>query len=333
MLRVRMGMGGFLLTRDINAPEQPSSNDVQQPEITVSDPEKRAYASKELSDVEPSNDSHDVPSLRLLTQTDGTWMLDAVADLTRTENAPGSTLGRLLMIGSPAAAAATAPSGVRDPRQRPDVRKLFVEAVDPPRKPRIARPTSIAIPCSPVAALPRSETRQLSLQFTPISPTFSLGEAHAHPQEEWALDSAVGLVHKEVSGEQDSLQRYARAEEEMKKRRRKAGRRRRWDSEQAITITVDKKRRGSKKGGKAPKEESYTDGDAATAAYPFWTLMRAVYHTVPHKPIARQVALSVVAVSAWGSSTPIVGGILFSGIWGLSSDFLLAPPSSSHPPS
>ncbi|KAL0960325.1 hypothetical protein HGRIS_011949 [Hohenbuehelia grisea] len=69
----------------------------------------------------------------------------------------------------------------------------------------------------------------------------------SHPQEEWALDSAVGLVHKEVSGEQDSLQRYAR-EEEMKKRRQKAGRRRRWDLEQGITITVDKKRRGSKKG-------------------------------------------------------------------------------------
>ncbi|KAL0957741.1 hypothetical protein HGRIS_001519 [Hohenbuehelia grisea] len=129
----------------------------------------------------------------------------------------------------------------------------------------------------------------------------------SHPQEEWALDSAVGLVHKEVSGEQDSLQRYARAEEEMKKRRQKAGRRRRWDLEQGITITVDKKRRGSKKGGKAPKEESYTDGDAATAAYPFWTLMRAVYHTVPHQPI---VALGLFICLCSGAIMPVFSFLL-----------------------
>ncbi|KAL0945944.1 hypothetical protein HGRIS_012223 [Hohenbuehelia grisea] len=335
MLRVQMGMGGFLPTRNIDSTETPSSTaPIPAPEITVSDPEKQdPYTKEDFSDVELSDDSHDAPQTRLrpLTQTLGNWMFEVVADLTRTANGPGGTLGRLSMIGGPAA-----PGGARESRFGADAfRKAFADAgvavdaktddsvVPAAGKRRKARPTSIAIPSSPVAVVPvaraRPETRRLSLQFTPTSPVFSLGDGYyahtpgyGYAEEEWALDSAVGLVHSEEAGEQDdALKRYARVEEERRRRRQRAGGRKRWDSEKAVpptlSIKVDPKRRwGSRKGGKSPKLEPTSDDDAA-AAYPFWTLVRSIYPTVPHKPI---VALGLLICLCSGAMTPIFSFLL-----------------------
>ena len=198
----------------------------------------------------------------------GSWMLDAVADLTK------NTLPRAV---------------VADREARKVSRFISPESLATPVvRPR--RPSSVhvaSLPQPPSAALTPSARNRLSLQFTPTSPSFTLRDTSL-----WA-PSTIQLVEDDnefdaekralkKSGSEAALKRMSDASRPRPHRVRVPAP----QDMHATTIKVEKPEEW--------KEEEEMQ--------PFWSLVRDVYPTIPHKPF---LALGVFVCLMSGSMTPI----------------------------
>ncbi|KAF9495161.1 P-loop containing nucleoside triphosphate hydrolase protein [Pleurotus eryngii] len=309
MLRIQLGMGGYLPERDIDDISSEGQTD-----------EKRTTAFDESL---PSTTDIPMPPptaaarLRPLTLTLGNWMFDVVSDLTKTANGPGGALARLSMIPE---------HQQYEQNQRASIRASRFVPADMLQQPtqRKTRPTSIAIPSSPTtptAAYTIPPTRRMSLQFTPTSPVFSLGDGYLSyssadfAENASAMGSEIGLLGSrrgraaDYDDDETILEKRGTTAEE-KRRQRVKSERRRWDTEKIAVAPKkgDKKRRFQVRVDKwKRKAEKEGTEEAAERQLSFWQLLRVVYPTIPYKPV---VALGLATCVCSGAMTPIFSFLL-----------------------
>ncbi|KAJ8496097.1 hypothetical protein ONZ45_g12592 [Pleurotus djamor] len=321
MLRSQMGMGGSLPTRDIDAPST-NNNDP----FTTSDEKRKTTFEEEYMSLEETDLPAPPPTaasrLRPLTLTLGNWMFDVVADLTKTANGPGGALSRLSMI----------PEQHESQNQRASIRaSRFIPSDNnnfPPlpkgemTQVRKSRPTSIAIPSSPTTptvAYTIPPTRRLSLQFTPTSPVFSLGDGlYSYSNADFgdnvsAMGSEVGLLgsrrNRGYGDDEEKVMEQRGTTAEESRRRRARNERKRWDTEKVVVVPTDKKKRFQVRVDKWKKhaEKVQKEDEAAASPLGFWQLLWAIYPTVPYKPL---LFVGLVICVCSGAMTPIFSYLL-----------------------
>ena len=181
----------------------------------------------------------------------GNWMFDVVADLTVHNSGP---------------------QAVVPPRIS---RIIENETLDTPPRPR--RPSSVhfsppAIPKPAATSTPRSH--RLSLQFSPVSPAFTL-----RSQPSYILDD------EEFDAEKDTIKKSA-----SQASSRRTGRKRSKPELQTVSI-----------------EESVLETPSATAPVPLFKLLCDIYPTLPHKFF---LFLGFFIAAASGAVTPVFSFIL-----------------------
>ena len=155
-----------------------------------------------------------------------------------------------------------------------------------PSQPRPRRRSSIHIDSLPQT--PRTAhtvaSRRLSLQFTPTSPTFTA--------------RSISLVEDDdtIEAEKLVLKRSA-SSATMKRRAMEARPRARWD-EKKLGILTDVKVQGS---------ELKTETEPSANQQSFWSLVRDVYPTVPHKPM---LLFGICVCLLSGTMTPLFSFLL-----------------------
>ncbi|KAF8802026.1 P-loop containing nucleoside triphosphate hydrolase protein [Phlegmacium glaucopus] len=203
----------------------------------------------------------------------GNWMFDVVADLT-----------------SPKPAVPPLPPALTTPKDTKKERRLTIHIPSPTvdRHPQL----NLTLPTS----LPPIHTnrRRLSLQFTPTSPVFSVDRQSTLVAAE--DDEEDGWKEKEAVQRSGVTARVGR--EKTRAARNKIGSSSRSQDVPLSTIKVE-----------APSSEtSETEPTTSTTAHPqFWSLMRRIYPTIPHKPI---LFLGLLICLFSGSMTPIFSFLL-----------------------
>ena len=163
------------------------------------------------------------------------------------------------------------------------VSRLPVVSEKVPIEPRPRRRSSIHIDSLPQT--PRTAhtvaSRRLSLQFTPTSPTFTA--------------RSVSLVEDDdtIEAEKAVLKRSA-SEATMRRRAMEARPRARWDEKKLGTLTN-------------VKVELKTETEPSANEQSFWSLVRDVYPTVPHKPM---VLFGICVCLLSGTMTPLFSFLL-----------------------
>lgn len=202
--------------------------------------------------------------------TTGNWMFDVVSDLTR----------------SGAAALPTTTVAERESTRLS--RFVPVEAFtgECPPVPRQRRPSTLAIDIPMPSPAHTTNSRRLSLQFSPTSPVYSLGLSNS--------STVVGDADSE--DEKDGLIRMVASRRRFydgpSKRERK-----RWDTikvepfegQTVKTVTVEQ-----------PPQIDMTQGS-------LFSVLRAAYPTMPYKPL---IGLGIVLAMISGSITPIFSFML-----------------------
>jgi ATP-binding cassette subfamily B (MDR/TAP) protein 1 len=202
----------------------------------------------------------------------GNWMFDVVSDLTRG--------------GAP-----TLPSAMVAERDTTHLSRFVpMEAFtgDLPHPPRQRRPSTLAINLPLPSPVHTAVSRHLSLQFSPISPVYSMGLSN----------SSTLLGDSDSEDEKEGFSRILTTSRQRLNDSPKSKReRKRWDTfklepvkDQTVTaITVEQPPEVD-----APQES-------------FLSVVRAAYPTIPHKPL---VALGILFAVISGSITPIFSFML-----------------------
>ncbi|TFY59934.1 hypothetical protein EVG20_g7612, partial [Dentipellis fragilis] len=243
--------------------------------------EGEAAALKHRSMVRPA------PTLRPLTV--GNWMLDVVADLTRSRAAsPTPTDNNRISRFIPTEAFGTA---LKHGHEDDDANSEEYEMEEG----RARRPSTVAIglPSLPMPAAARTTmTRRRSLQFSPTSPVFSTNTISsstvfddvAFDEEKKALErSATMATHKRFYAGETSPKRV----------------RTRWDT---ATLTPLKEVKVS-----TPEPAPTAEINNDEKPLPFISLIRCIYPTIPHKPL---VLLGVLFSAGSGAMTPLFSFLL-----------------------
>jgi ATP-binding cassette subfamily B (MDR/TAP) protein 1 len=205
----------------------------------------------------------------------GNWMFDVVSDLTR-------------------GGAAALPSAVVAERDSTHLSRFVpMEAFtgELPHAPRQRRPSTLAInlPLALPSPAHTAVSRRLSLQFSPVSPVYSIGMSNSSTLlgDFDSEDEKEGLVHILAKSSRQRLHDDVKGKRERK----------RWDTfklehikgDAVTTVTVEQ-----------PPE-------ADTPQESFLSVCRAAYPTIPHKPL---LALGMLFAVISGSITPLFSFML-----------------------
>jgi ATP-binding cassette subfamily B (MDR/TAP) protein 1 len=205
--------------------------------------------------------------------TVGNWMFDVVSDLTRND-------------------VAALPTSIVAERETTHLSRFVpVEAFTgecPPVRQR--RPSTLAIDIPLPSPAHTTVSRRLSLQFSPISPVYSIGLSNS--------STIVGDLDSDDEKEKgDSLTRMVTSRRRFYDGASGKRERKRWDSfklepfgEQAVkTVTVEQ-----------PSQVDEPQGS-------IYSVIRAAYPSMPHKPL---IGLGIVFAIISGSITPIFSFML-----------------------
>lgn len=281
MMRTQAGTGGYLPEKDLDE-AQGGGVDVEKVQALLEEEEEEEGAGQVEGPFNLKHQSLARPTLRPLTL--GNWMFDVVADLTKTGGA-----------SVPATAVVAARDAHRVSRFVP-ADAFSAEMVESPRS-RPRRPSSIHVPALPSPAVAHTvASRRFSLQFTPTSPTFSF---HNRSATSFNNTSATSMQADEGEDTEFEQEKAAMKRSGTSANTRRAGvkaPRARWD-DATLTVKVDPK---------APSTEA-TEEETPEARPQFWALVRAVYPTIPYKPLLF-LGLAVCLLS--GAMTPVFSFLL-----------------------
>ncbi|EMD36980.1 hypothetical protein CERSUDRAFT_95248 [Gelatoporia subvermispora B] len=206
-----------------------------------------------------------LPAYRPLTM--GNWMFDAVAELTK----PTAAL----------------PPTVQPPREsRVLSRYIPMDDLESQRTKAERRKTlHIDIPslASP-AATHKTLSHRYSLQFTPVSPSFT-------------FDRSPTMIVDDDDFDQEKLAIERSAAQVMQQRTKRA--RTRWDEKSLAALSSIKL--------DLPEEANTAAAAPAAPQQSFKSLLRDIYPTIPHKPL---VVVGILVCFASGSVTPIFSYLL-----------------------
>jgi ATP-binding cassette subfamily B (MDR/TAP) protein 1 len=178
------------------------------------------------------------------------------------------------LVAPPTAAVHTSQYGVERPVTR------FV----PP-------PIDISAKRRPISVIVESPTspskRPLSLQFTPTSTTFTLPSAYYHSKKEEELEEEEFEQEKKVVIKSAGVAQGGRGQRQR-----------------GLTTAVDEKGRLPQT---IPEEEPEHEEEEEEQRHPFWATNRAVWPTVPYKPL---LFLGLAVSIASGAITPVFSFLL-----------------------
>jgi ATP-binding cassette subfamily B (MDR/TAP) protein 1 len=203
----------------------------------------------------------------------GNWMFDVVSDLTR-----GGT-----------AALPSAMVAERDSTHLSRFVPMEAFTGELPHAPRQRRPSTLAIDLPLPSPVHTAVSRRLSLQFSPISPVYSIGMSNSSTLlgDFDSEDEKEGLVHILATSSRQRLHDGTKGKHERK----------RWDTFKLERIkgqTVT-----------AVTVEQPPEADAPQES--FLSVIRAAYPTIPHKPL---LALGMLFAVISGSITPLFSFML-----------------------
>ncbi|KDR66454.1 hypothetical protein GALMADRAFT_1152567 [Galerina marginata CBS 339.88] len=285
MLDVQRAMGGFLPETEEPGTPFPGSGGFS----------PFGFGSQDTQDDdEDDEDDEDTtrehaPQLRPLTW--GNWMFEVVADLTGARQ----SRSRFSVSPSPASAAVTS--------------EVDLEKGYPGRQSQIhgykkKRPSSIAVPSSPIAEedevkSDRKSKLRYSLQFTPSSVATSFTAVERPYTGKKAKGYQMDLEEEEEDVEEMKFEDEKRAVERSGVTARQRGGRKRWDADVELRVRVD---------SEPNEQESETTDEEDDLALPsFWALQRAVFHTIPQKPL---LFFGLLTALLSGAMTPIFSFLL-----------------------
>ncbi|KAH7926936.1 hypothetical protein BV22DRAFT_1194028 [Leucogyrophana mollusca] len=267
-------------------PEYEEFEDVEEDEET----ERERQAERHFS-VAPT-----IGGMRPVTMTLGNWMFDVVAELTKTSTS------------TPPLPVATATSTSKDWRVSRFVpadafAKTMEEAEPEGAAGRKRRPSSMSILIPDLTFPPRAydgQSRRLSLQFTPSSPSFP---PSAFSPSALLAQQPMVEDDEEFEGEKQALERSAK---EAAGKREKRERRQHEPVMQSVVIDSSKSKRKGK--GAAQEIEVPASNSVDTTPTPgLFSLLRTIYPTIPGKPF---VILGLVACLLSGAMTPVFSFLL-----------------------
>ncbi|KDQ51622.1 hypothetical protein JAAARDRAFT_40847 [Jaapia argillacea MUCL 33604] len=202
------------------------------------------------------------------------------------------TMGRPLTLGNwmfDAVADLTAVKGGALGGERRVSRFVPAEAFapEPTSESRSRRPSSLYIPdIAPPLPSRTTVSRRLSLQFSPTSPKFGRRGSSVIVDREFEVEK----VALEKSGIRAAESRVGGAEKKVRAR---------WDGPREVEMVSVKVDEHKPEGEQAPVQ--------AEAPLTFWALLRAVYPTIPNKPMLF-FGLTICVIS--GAMTPIFSFLL-----------------------
>ena len=203
----------------------------------------------------------------------GNWMFDVVSDLTRTGAA-----------GLPSAMVAE-----RDTTHLSRFVPMEAFTGELPHPPRQRRPSTLAIDLPVPSPVHTTVSRRLSLQFSPISPVYSIGMSNSSTLlgDSDSEDEKEGLIRMLTSPSRQRLHDSGKGKRERK----------RWDTFKLEPI------KGQTVTAITVEQPSEVDAPQES----FLSLVRAVYPTIPYKPL---IALGILFAVISGSITPIFSFML-----------------------
>ncbi|KAF6757915.1 P-loop containing nucleoside triphosphate hydrolase protein [Ephemerocybe angulata] len=268
--------GGFLPEKDVNVDEEQYRQELQEAlhEVEEEQGEKKKTSKRDTAKYQSL--------LRPLTM--GNWMFDVVADLV----------------------APPTPAALHNPTDSRPVSRFG----NPTFQQQDPYATTKQRPMSVIMASPTSPTRRpLSLQFTPTSTTFTLPSTYG-PMSTYAPTYATQTPKEEAFEDEDNFE----DEKDAIKRSgtmAKNGRTRR-ERRPTVTIAVDEKKTESSSRRRAATTtledpEKKEDVEVEEQRHAFWATMRAVWPTVPHRPV---LLLGLVVSVLSGAMTPVFSYLL-----------------------